>query len=208
MPVETSSSGPVPEGRDPGEYDRQRRRVLWSMPTGLYVVGTRSAGVANLMTANLVTQVSTTPKLVAIAVERGAATGALIRGSGRFSISMLARADRALVRRFVKPVVDVEFTAEGKISAMQGMPVAEVSGGVPVLITAVAWMSCRLRQTVELGSIPGEEGSHVLFIGEVVDVGEGPGGPGPGSGAVVPDRGEPMRREVLRMEDTRMNYGG
>ena len=34
--------GPVPAGRDPEAYDRMRRRVLWSLPTGLYVLGTRS----------------------------------------------------------------------------------------------------------------------------------------------------------------------
>ena len=32
----------VPEGRDPEEYDRMRRRVLWSLPTGLFVVGSRA----------------------------------------------------------------------------------------------------------------------------------------------------------------------
>lgn len=208
MPIETGIAGPIPEGRDPAEYDRQRRRVLWSMPTGLFVVGTRSDGVANLMTANLVMQVSITPKLVAIAVERGAVTGMLIRGSGRFAISMLARADRALVRRFVKPAIDVEFSADGRISAIGGTPVVEVSGGVPIIAPAVAWVSCRLYQTVEFGVIPGAEGSHELFIGEVVDVGEGPGGPGHGSGAADAGPGGPGRKELLRMDDTRMSYGG
>ena len=41
------------------------------MPTGLFVVGSRAGDRANLMVANLVMQVSTTPKLVAVAVEKG-----------------------------------------------------------------------------------------------------------------------------------------
>ena len=65
--------GPVPEGVDPDAYDRLRRRVLWSMPTGLYVIGSRATvdgtDCANLMTANLVVQVATEPKLVAAAVD-------------------------------------------------------------------------------------------------------------------------------------------
>ena len=36
------------------EYDKQRRRVLWKMPSGLYVIGSRGndAAAQNLMTAN------------------------------------------------------------------------------------------------------------------------------------------------------------
>ena len=60
-----------PEGRDPDEYDRLRRRVLWAMPTGLFVVGSRAGDRRNLMTCNWVMQVATSPKLVAVSVERG-----------------------------------------------------------------------------------------------------------------------------------------
>ncbi len=201
MPTGTGISGPIPQGQDPEEYDRRRRRVLWSMPTGLFVVGSRSGDRANLMVANLVMQVSTTPKLVAVAVERDAVTAGLIGHSGAFSISILARADRAMVRRFVKPATEVEFGPGRNLTTIQGETVVEVTGGVPVLPAALGWLACALRQTVGLEAGPTEEGSHILFIGEVVDVGELTGGdpePEAGSG----------RGEVLRMEDTRMNYGG
>jgi flavin reductase (DIM6/NTAB) family NADH-FMN oxidoreductase RutF len=201
MPTRTDIAGPIPEGQDPEEYDRRRRRVLWSMPTGLFVVGSRSGDRANLMTANLVVQVSTTPKLVAVAVETGAVTAGLIGESGVFAISILARADRAMVRRFVKPATEVEFGTNGSVTAVQGELVVEVPGGVPALAAAVGWLACALRHTVGLEAGPDEEGSHVLFIGEVVDVGEMTGGgPDPEAGS--------GRSEVLRMEDTRMNYGG
>jgi flavin reductase (DIM6/NTAB) family NADH-FMN oxidoreductase RutF len=199
MPSPSGIAGPIPPGQDPDEYDRRRRRVLWSMPTGLFVVGSRSGDSANLMTANLVMQVSTSPKLVAVAVETGSVTAGLVGQSSRFSISILARADRSVVRRFVKPVDDLEFGPDRTLTAMQGEAVIEVAGGVPVLASAAGWLACELRQTVELAVAPGEGGSHGLFIGEVVDVGETPGGG---------DQDEPGSGEVLRMEDTRMNYGG
>jgi len=165
------------------------------------VIGSRAGDRANLMTANLVMQVATTPKLVAVAVETDAVTTGLIRQSGTFSISILARTDRALVRRFVKPATDMEVGPDTGITAIQGEPVVEVSGGVPVLAAAVGWLACDVRQTVGLEDGPAQEGSHVLFIGEVVDVGEaGDAGAGPDA--------EPGPAEVLRMEDTRMNYGG
>ena len=198
MPVSDGVIGPVPEGRDPDIYDRLRRRVLWSLPTGLFVIGSRSGDRRNLMTANWVMQVAVTPKLVAVSVERGSVTGALIAEGGGFSVSVLSRADRSVVRRFVKPVEDVVVDPSGAALSMQGEPVDEVVGGLPCLAAAVSWLSCRVRHTADWGDADGSSpASHTLFVGEVVDAGERipaePGAEQPG---------------VLRMEDTRMNYGG
>ena len=43
MPLKEGPVGPFPDGADPEEYDRLRRRVMWTMPTGLFVIGSRSA---------------------------------------------------------------------------------------------------------------------------------------------------------------------
>ena len=175
-------------GRDlPDVDDRLRRRVLWSMPTGLYVVGSRDGRERNLMTANLVVQVATDPKLVAVAVDAGAVTCRLVASGGCFSVSLLSREDRAVVRRFVKPVPagEVRTDEEGRAVEMAGEAVAEHVTGAPVLRSAAACLDCEVRHRVELGS-------HELFVGEVVGVG-GPEGDMP---------------PVLRMEDTRMSYGG
>jgi flavin reductase (DIM6/NTAB) family NADH-FMN oxidoreductase RutF len=83
----------------------------------------------------------------------------------------------------VKPVVDVERSPEGTVVALSGHPVSEVGPGrLPVLASAAGFLACTLTRAEELGS-------HTLCVGEVTDVG-----------------GEPS--EVLRMEDTRMHYGG
>src|SRR5579871_4368123 len=104
--VEGRLVGPVPEGRDPEEYDRRRRRVLWSLPTGLYVLGSAAAGRRNLMTLNWAMQVATDPKLVAVSVEAAAVTHGLVEAGEAFALSILGREDRAIVRKFVKPVDD------------------------------------------------------------------------------------------------------
>jgi flavin reductase (DIM6/NTAB) family NADH-FMN oxidoreductase RutF len=195
MPLHTGLFGPVPDGSDPEEYDRRRRRVLWSMPTGLFVVGSRSGDQRNLMTCNWVMQVATTPKLVTVAIEVGSVTHGLIEDGGGFSVSILARVDRALVRRFVKPAGDVVIDASGVVTAIQGEAVHEVADGLPVLASAVGWLACEVRQGVSLA-----RASHTLFVGEVVDAGETSG--------AIGDKGGPIHPEVLRMEDTRMNYGG
>jgi flavin reductase (DIM6/NTAB) family NADH-FMN oxidoreductase RutF len=165
------------------DLDRHRRRLLWALPTGLYLVGSRVDAEVNLMTANLVVQVCIHPKLVAVALERDSVTTRLVLAGGSFSISLLDRADRDVVRRFVKPVSEVERAPDGVVLAMSGHPVSEVGPDrLPVLGAAVGYLACTVTSAEELGS-------HTLCIGEVTEVG-----------------GEPS--EVLRMEDTRMHYGG
>jgi len=181
--------GPIPEGADREDYDRLRRRVLWSLPSGLYLIGSRAElGEGprwNLMTANWVTQVAVDPKAVAVAVDAEALTCALVTAAGAFSVSVLDRQDRAVVRRFVKPVADVELDARGRARSLAGQAVRELASGCPVLVAATRWLDCAVLERLELGS-------HVLFVGQVTGAGEAGGDD----------------RPVLRMEDNRMNYGG
>ena len=115
--------GPVPAGREAGEYDRLRRRVLWSLPTGLYVLGSRAGERRNLMTVSWVTQVAQVPKLVGVGVESAARTHELLVDGGVFALNLLARRDRALVRHFVKPVHDIEIDQETGAGTMNGVAV-------------------------------------------------------------------------------------
>lgn len=172
--------GPFPPGADPAEYDRLRRRVLWSMPTGLYVVGSRAGERRNGMTCSWAVQVSTSPKQLAVSVEKAALTHELIAEGGVYAVSVLAREDRALVRRFVKPV-EVDAAAR----TLNGFPYTEAETGAPILEAAVAWADCRVRQQLDAGS-------HTVFVGEVAGAGFR----------------RPEDTPVLRMEDTRMSYGG
>ena len=59
------------------------------------------------------------------------------------------------------------------------------SRGAPILDQAVAYLDCEVRESVVVGE-------HTLFLGEIVDAGFQ----------------KPEDTPVLRMEDTRMNYGG
>jgi flavin reductase (DIM6/NTAB) family NADH-FMN oxidoreductase RutF len=156
---------------------------MWAMPHGLYLLGSRSGDRRNLMTTTWVTQVSHDPKLVGASVEREALTHELIANGRCFTVSLLDRTDRAVVRHFVRPAVFDE--EDGTLSGMRFVD-AQVSGA-PIPEVAVAWLDCSLERSVELGS-------HTLFIGQVVD-------------ASVRDD-QTALTELLRVEDTRMNYGG
>jgi flavin reductase (DIM6/NTAB) family NADH-FMN oxidoreductase RutF len=185
--------GPVPDGRDPDAYDRLRRRVLWSLPAGLYVLGSRAGPRRNLMTVSWVTQVAQTPKLIGVGVEQKAVTHDLLVDGGIFALNLLARRDRALVRHFVKPVEDVDIDEDSGLGTMNGVPVTTAPTGAPLLAAAAAWLDCEIRHTLPLGS-------HTWFVGEVTDVAVADA-----ETDSVPDDDQDG---ILRMEDTRMSYGG
>jgi flavin reductase (DIM6/NTAB) family NADH-FMN oxidoreductase RutF len=183
-PGGTGPIGPFParvegdDGRE--EYDKMRRRLLWTLPYGLYVVGSRAGERRNLMTLNWATQVSFDPKLMGIGVEKTALTHELIAGGGSYTLNTVAREDRAIVRKFTKPTED-----DPAAGTLNGVPVHDGPTGAPILDQAVAWVACEVRQAVDCGD-------HTLFVAEVVDC----------------DFAQAEDTPVLRMEDTRMSYGG
>jgi flavin reductase (DIM6/NTAB) family NADH-FMN oxidoreductase RutF len=184
-PGGTGPIGPYPPGVDRDEeqeqYDRLRRRVLWKMPSGLYVLGSTDRGERrNGMTMNWATQLSFDPKWIGVGVERTAFTHELVEAGGCFAVNLIDREDRAIVRKFTKPV-EVDLSAK----TLNGFAYTEKVTGAPVLTQAVAYVDCEVREQVAAGN-------HTLFLGEVVDAG------------FLKDEDT----EVLRMEDTRMNYGG
>jgi flavin reductase (DIM6/NTAB) family NADH-FMN oxidoreductase RutF len=183
-PGGTGPVPPFPPGVDTPEaqedYDKLRRRVLWTLPYGLYVVGSRSGDRRNLMTLNWASQVSFEPKLLGVGVEKTALTHELIADGGSFTLLTISREDRAIVRKFTKPVEH-----DAAAGTLNGFAFHDGRTGAPVLDQAVAWMDCEVRNPVDCGG-------HTFFIGEVVDCG------------FQADEGT----DVLRMEDTRMSYGG
>ena len=173
--------GPFPADVDPVEYERLRRRVLWKLPAGLYVLGSRAGERRNLMTLNWVTQVSVSPKLLSASIERSALTHSLISEGRCFSVALVARDNKEVIRRFVKPPEH-----DRDAHTLAGFAYRDGLSGAPIPEFAIGFLDCVLSQSIELGS-------HTLFIGEVVDAGFTAG---------VEDVA------VLRMEDTRMSYGG
>ena len=185
MTTKDGPVGPYPEGVTSAEqqvdYDKLRRRVLWKMPSGLYVIGsTDGAERRNGMTANWVTQMSFDPKWVGVGIEQSALTHELVEASGTFSVCIIDREDRAIVRKFTKPV-EVDLVA----STLNGFPYVARTTGASILAQSVAFCDCVVRDRMVVGD-------HTFFAGEVVEAGF----------LKAEDT------EVLRMEDTRMNYGG
>jgi flavin reductase (DIM6/NTAB) family NADH-FMN oxidoreductase RutF len=115
-----------------------------------------------------------------VSIEKGALTHELIHVGRAFTINLVNRDDRAIVRKFTRPVeVDTE------AGTLNGFAYHLSRTGAPILDQAVAYLECEVRQEVDLGG-------HTLFVGEIVD------------SRFQQDEAA----EILRMEDTRMSYGG
>lgn len=165
--------------KDSGPDIETINKVMWQIPNALCLIGSRAEDEWNGMTQSWVSQVSMSPVLIAISVDAGAVTNRLIRGGGSFTINLWDQADTRVFVKFSKP-------AEKHGDALNGRPIRVGVTGAPIFTEAVAYIDCRVVQTIELGS-------HDLFIGEVVDTG------------FHNDReGTP----VASMSDTRMKYGG
>ena len=185
-PGGTGPIGPFPphvegdEAQD--EYDKLRRRVLWSLPYGLYVVGQPGRRPPQPHDPEL----GHAGELRAQAGRhRGREDGAHPRAGratgGSFTLNTVSREDRAIVRKFTKPVED-----DPAAGTLNGFPVHDGPTGAPILDPG------RRLDRLPRSARPSTAGATRFFVGEVVD-------------CAFPQAED---TPVLRMEDTRMSYGG
>lgn len=180
---------------DAAHDEQRRRRLLWAMPSGLYVLGSTGGehGPYNLMTHSLAVQAATEPCVVAVAVEVVARTHALVEASGVATLSVLRRDQRALVRRFVKPVEDQTLDASGRPTALNSVAVGLAPSGAPYLRDAAGCLDLHVLEAVRFAS-------HTLFCCEVTGVAV--------ADEVLEGTASDRIAEILRTEDTKMSYGG
>jgi flavin reductase (DIM6/NTAB) family NADH-FMN oxidoreductase RutF len=139
--------------------------ALRQIPYGLYVLGVRGGdGEMNAMAASWVTQCSFDPPLIMVAVRKPSRTYDLVKSGGSFSLNLLDKKERRIVRTLEKP-----FRAVGnKIGRVSHV---EEDTGAPILRRAFAYLECEVRDIYQ-------PGDHALVIGEVVHaVLRGPGEP-------------------------------
>ena len=157
--------------------DELLNKVTWKVPNALAVIGSRAGDERNAMTASWITQLSMEPVLIGVAVDNEAVTHRLIADGGSFTVNLWDASDTRVFVKFSKPAVD-----DG--STLNGRAVRDATTGAPVFDEAIAWMDCKVRHQLDLGT-------HTLFVGEVVDAG------------INDDAAR-----AASMSDTRMKYGG
>ncbi len=121
---------------------------------GVYVIGVAHGGRRDAFTAAWLMQVSFDPLLLALSVNPGNASYPLLRESGRFAVSVLARGQLELARRFgTRSGRD-----EDKLAGVAWRP---GQGGAPILEAAPAFLECEVVERRAAGD-------HVLVVARAV----------------------------------------
>ncbi|MEM8748293.1 MAG: flavin reductase family protein [Actinomycetota bacterium] len=141
--------------------DREIKRCLGQMITGVQVVGARHDGVTRLYTSHWVTQVSFEEPIVMASVSPKHDTHPVMVAAGAFSVSILA-ADQILeAQYFSYPAHRMRYVATDLVDDWPGD-----ADGPPIVPNSVAQLRCETFQIT-----PMED--HELFFARVVDVAAG-----------------------------------
>lgn len=128
--------------------------MLRAMRYGLYAIGVRSGHERNAFTANWLTQCSSEPPLLALAVENAGHSIAMIRESRVFSVNLFAAGQRREAARLARPAA----RAPTKLSEFE---YRDGETGAPLLPHTLGYLECRVVDERACGD-------HTLFVAEVV----------------------------------------
>jgi flavin reductase (DIM6/NTAB) family NADH-FMN oxidoreductase RutF len=130
---------------------KEQRRIMGMFATGVTVASTRLESETWGMTANAVTSLSLNPPLVLLAIQNDSQSYSKFQSAGCFALNILAREQKVISDRFAY-VGPKDFSNLNYKTAVTGSP---------ILLDALAWVDCQLREVLA-------GGDHGIFIGEIV----------------------------------------
>src|SRR5690348_1536908 len=135
----------------PALAERRFRDAMAQFATGVTVIAA-PLGDAEFVgfTANSFNSVSLDPPLIVWSLARHSRILSAFEGAERYAVSVLARDQVELARRFSRPHADRFAGVDYRLGA----------AGAPLIEGAVAWLECRHHALHPAGD-------HMLFIGEV-----------------------------------------
>ena len=139
------------------------RTLLARVPHGVSVVTVDAGGQRLGLTVSSLVSLSLEPPLVGFAVSREAAMHELLREAAGCAISLLAAGQDWLAQHFARGVPP--------IAMWHGVASEPGASGAPLLVGALGWLECALRDEVETGT-------HTFFVCEVLRAELGEEAPG------------------------------
>ena len=140
------------------------------MNYGMYVIGSRGPHGLNVMAAHWLMQVSFSPRMVALSLERDARTLENIHETRVFSVNVMGQNSVELLRKVLQPanpqkVLGRKAGAVPPVDKLAGVDHKLMATGCPILHDALAWFECEVE-----GGIP--VGDHTLVVARVLDGGQ------------------------------------
>jgi flavin reductase (DIM6/NTAB) family NADH-FMN oxidoreductase RutF len=134
---------------DSAPEDGELRTLLRGYPTGVAVVTVDASGQKLGLTIGSFASLSLAPPLVGFAIARDAAMHELLREAGGCAISLLAAGQEWLAQHFARGVPP--------IAMWHGVATKPGAAGAPLLVGALGWLECSLRDEVVVGT-------HTFFV--------------------------------------------
>lgn len=131
-------------------------------PSGVAVVTVASEGQRLGLTVGTFVSLSLEPPLVGVSIAQGSILHTPLRDAGRFAVSLLAGGQEAIAQHFARNAPP--------IALWTGIPTRDSRLAEPLVDGALAWLECRLVEEHPAGD-------HTVFVGEVVTLELGRGGP-------------------------------
>ena len=135
------------------------KEVLNRIPYGFYSLTSRFKDDTNAMVFNWFSQVSFSPRLVAVGLAKKAYTYELINKSGVFAVNIFNKEDQDTLTLFSKARAKRPDKMENAVYT----PGPET--GCPILEGVAAYLECKVVQMVDTG------GDHDILVGEVINAG-------------------------------------
>lgn len=129
-------------------------KVLRKLEYGVYVVTMGKGQDGNAFTASWLTQVSSEPPMVALAVHNAHQSSALLAQHKAFVVNLIGAGQEGVVKTYYGP-------AESGYRKLKATSVADSPAtGTPMVPGAIGYLDCEIVNSVKAGN-------HTVFIGEV-----------------------------------------
>lgn len=135
------------------------RRTMAQLATGVTAVTTLAPDGFHGFAANAFCQVSASPPLVLVCIDRLSRGHDYVLRSGVFAVSILSRRQEFLADRLAG-------RAPGLSRRFEGVAYLTASTGAPILQGCAAWLDCRVEAAHPAGD-------HTIVLGRVEALGQG-----------------------------------
>lgn len=133
------------------------KEALRRMPYGFYGITSRNDDDVNAMVANWVTQVSFSPRLIAMGLMQGSYSHGVIEAGQVFAVNIFNVEDQEALLPFTKG----RQKRPDKMEEANYTPGPET--GCPILEGAAAYLECEVVDLIDVG------GDHDILVGEVIN---------------------------------------
>lgn len=132
--------------------------AFFKLTYGLYILSSRDGEKLNGHISNTVFQITAEPSRMAVATHRDNLTTEYIRKSKVFAVSAI---EQDVDLNFIGPW---GFKSGREINKFDGVNYKTGKTGAPIVTdNCIAWYECEVEQHIEIGT-------HVIFIGKVIDL--------------------------------------